>query len=124
MSANKDNTGFPVQVRPGRFHADPIIFLLILFTFINDKLSDTISNVINPLFSIGSNVLYIAIILFVFAVIFLDIGNESKLRTVMYISWALFLPSVLYFSRIDLLLAINSPINFSAAVQQFTLICH
>ncbi len=114
MAANR-------TIQASRFRSDMvvstilfIIFLLILFTFINNKLSDTISNAIDPLISIGSSVLYLAIVLFVFAVVFLDIGNESKLRTVMYISWALFLPSVLYFSRIDLLLAINSPINFSS----------
>jgi len=90
-----------------------LIFLLAFFTFLHNQLSGDISGVLNPLLPMSSYALYILIIIFAFAIIFMDIGKESKLRTILYFSWAFYLPSALYFSRIDMLQSIGSPINFS-----------
>jgi hypothetical protein len=89
------------------------IFLITLYTFACNGLFAAITGVIEPFIPMGGVLIELILAVFILIVLFLDPGNDSKQATVFYVSWALYVPSALYFSRIDLLLAAGSPVNFS-----------
>jgi hypothetical protein len=89
------------------------IFIIVLYSFACNGLYVAMIGIREPPLPMSGLLIELILAVFIFIVLFLDPGNESKQGTVLYLSWLLYAPSALYFSRMDLLLAAGSPVNLS-----------
>ena len=91
------------------------LFSLSLFTFANNNLYTVIFEV-SDLF-LGSKGIHVKsemlVMPMILAVYVLGPTSRGRLELLMYISWILYMPSVLKFSRIDWLVIANWPVNMS-----------
>ena len=79
------------------------LFMLVLAfsTFTYNRLFDYLPGLVHLEIPVSGNYVYIAVSIAILPLALLRIWNNSMLKAITYISWALYLPSVLYFCGID-----------------------
>jgi len=90
-------------------------FMLVLAfsTFIYDRLFDHLLGLVHLEIPVSSTYVYITVAIAIFPLALLRIWNNSLLKSITYVSWALYLPSVLSFCGIDPFKILNFSMNFS-----------
>jgi hypothetical protein len=89
-------------------------FMLVLAfsTFTYDRLFDYLPGLVHLEIPVSSSYVYIAISIAILPLAFLRIWNNSLLKAITYVSWALYLPSVLSFCGIDPFKILSFSMNF------------
>ncbi len=97
--------------------APPLIAFLMLalafYTFTYDRLFDGLLALISPGTPVSGAYVSVAIVAILLPLAFLRIWNNGLINMVIFISWALYLPSVLYFSGIDPFRILDFSLDFS-----------
>jgi hypothetical protein len=99
-------------------------FMLVLAfsTFTYNRLFDYLLWLVHLEIPVSSTYMYIAISIAILPLALLRIWNNSLLKAITYVSWALYLPSVLSFCGIDPFKILSFSMNFSLFSSKLPLI--
>jgi hypothetical protein len=86
---------------------------LAFSTFAYNRLFDYLLGLAHLEIPVSSTYVYIAIAIAILPLALLRIWNNSMLKAITYVSWALYLPSVLYFCGIDPFKILSFSMDFS-----------
>ncbi len=104
--------------------APPLVAFLMLAlafsTFTYDRLFDQLLGLINMGLPAGGSYAYIALSLAVIPLALLRIWNNGLVKGITYLSWALYLPSVIYYCGIDPFKILDLSMNFSIFSSKLT----
>ncbi len=89
-----------------------LMLALALITFATTWLCSELWGRTGAALQVGDIYLAIALVVVLSAIGLIPIWNDTRLRVVMYLAFLLYLPSVLGFSRLDLLRVAGSMLNF------------
>jgi hypothetical protein len=98
------------------------LFMLALafFIFSYNRLFDYLPGLVHLDIPASGNYVYIAVSIAILPLALFRIWNNSMLKALTYISWALYLPSVLYFCGIDPFKILDLTMNFSLFSSRLT----